>query len=554
MEIDALFRELVASSEVTHADELIQQVPAQASAAQTQQVQKRQSQPKQLAQPKQPAQAQASKQIVQKAQMRPTPQSQQQTQQQPQPQAGQPEASTPPQVAVRPTAASTTKNVVVVTAPAHPNSNVDKAKRFKQLVKEVNSILDGAMLKLKKDKKLFHRAATDGRSKKSTVTNKAASAKQDAKGDATRIEAIETHMQLAVKDNAKVFIKFATKFRKSAKRAFWKSYNTADTRQSKLNDLYHEITTHVAHAVRAMRSHGHKLNSKYVQTIKAFYKAKYSCVANKKDKKKQAACAKVTQEKKAKTKSAHKALLNFQKNMQTAHHHGRKLRKRLKHALKKLHFVFKKARHTFRRISNSFHVGYRVHYEAMVAVSKRALRVEAKKRAKKVAAKKEKVDRKSNNKKKIAKKHSAATESESKHARRSDKVALLPKQGKATVAHISKDAVHSAEMKAVNAVAKAANAILKKTKKHKKAKAHTKIRMHAAEMMETKHKMMEDNHHTPQYHSRKTAQKRRAERKAEKKALTIVKKAILQVRKQQDDGGLEDVLAQATDKIVPETL
>jgi len=452
-------------------------------------------------------------------------------------------------------ASSGKTSVVVLNAPPKASS-IDKAKHFKQLVKEVNTILDDTILKLKKDRKLFRKAAADGRTKTSAVASEASSAKHDAKGNEMAIEAIETHVTLAAKDGAQAFIKFAANFRKRAKRAFWKSYNKADEDESKLSDLYHEITGHVGHAIKAMRKHGVDLNTIFLSSLKNFYKFNYECKLAKSKNKSEKTCEKTTQAKKTKMKVAQTALLSFQDNLKTAHHHGRKLRKRLKRALRKLHFVFKKARHAFRHTDHHFQAGYNLHYQAMRTISQRAVKkfeAEARKEARK-EARSTKIAEKSAQVYKLAYKlaeHKGQIEADTtdhavstvKSAMKAIKQGTKPqKQKSRRVAHISKDAVHSAEIKAVKAVTKAANAILHKTKKAQKRPHRAEEKLpkklagsHAdADMLMTSHKLI-----------RAKLIESKADKKAAKKAMSIVTNAILAASHQQKEHADKD-------EVVPE--
>merc|ERR1711935_1127318 len=107
-----------------------------------------------------------------------------------------------------------------------------------------------------------------------------------------------------------------------------------------------------------------------MKTLKAYYKAKYGCEA-KSDKK---PCTAKSKAAKAEMKKAHTVLTEFKSNLKTAHHHGKKLRKRLKQALKKLHFVFKEARGEVRKSLQEFHAGYDVHYSALQTISMTAIK------------------------------------------------------------------------------------------------------------------------------------------------------------------------------------
>merc|ERR1712146_12960 len=87
--------------------------------------------------------------------------------------------------------------------------------------------------------------------------------------------------------------------------------------------------------------------------LKASYKAKYACTG----KKPVAAVKKAQEEAQAKFKQVAKSYASFRKSSRKAHHHARNLKKGLKHAIHKLHFVFGKARHMYRHTISSFRLG-----------------------------------------------------------------------------------------------------------------------------------------------------------------------------------------------------
>jgi len=400
--------------------------------------------------------------------------------------------------------------VAPAAAPAPPTKS--KAQEFNSLVTEVNTLLDDAIGKLKKDKDLFKQASEDQASKLSELKEQANSAKQDANGNTMLMDAIETNRALAAKEGAKAFISFAENFRKSAEDQFLKSYSSAEDRQSKLQELYEDITSHVANAVKQMQSNGQKIESQYMEAVKAFYKThyklKYRC-EKEKDDKKEDDCMAPVKKAKAEMKSAKQKLSDFKDNLQTAHHHGRKLRKRLKHALHKLTYVFRKARKALRRAKEGFHAGFDMHYSAQKAVSHSAL-VALKKAALKKANPSH-TDKAADNKKaaddkevkKEAKK--AAVEAAKKEVKKEAHQAAIR-----AARHSKAAAAKHAEMTAIHSVQKAAKAILKTQKTR------------ASTMMQTKSK---------------TQKLSKKQLRAEKKAIGIVAKAITSMSKKSASTG-----------------
>merc|ERR1711959_1691 len=249
---------------------------------------------------------------------------------------------------------------------AEADKKVHQAQNFNKLVKETDTLLDDAMIQMKKDRKMFRHAIKDGTDKRHKVKDKAAQAKTEAKGHETQIAAIETHVSIAEKENAKAFIAFAKKFRHTASHTFYKKYNKARRLQSELQDLYHTITAHVGSAITSLEKKEPSEDDKYTKQLKAYYRIKYGCS----DK---SGC---TEKKKAKAdkKKAHAALLEFKDTLKTAHRHGKKLRRRLHQALDKLHFVFKEARSEIRKSLQEFHAGYDVHYSARQTISMTAIK------------------------------------------------------------------------------------------------------------------------------------------------------------------------------------
>merc|ERR1719324_511081 len=206
------------------------------------------------------------------------------------------------------------------------------------------------------------------------------------------IDAINTHVAIAKKENAKAFITFAKKFRKTAKKSFWESYNKAKQKKATLRGLYDKITHHVGRAVKAMRKKQAPLEDEYLSKLKAFYKARYGC--NAKDK---SECSKTKKKAKAAMKKAHANMLGFKSNYKTAHHHGKKLRRRLKQSMHKLRFVFKQAREEMRKSQALFHAGFDERYTARKSISLTALKDvhklnQQKKQARKAKAQKAKED------------------------------------------------------------------------------------------------------------------------------------------------------------------
>merc|ERR1712196_421214 len=141
-------------------------------------------------------------------------------------------------------------------------------------------------------------------------------------------------MALASRDGARAFMHFVSKFRKGAKRSFWKRYKEAKGDEHRISKTYRQIDSHVVHASKAMEAAGHKLRSTYMKKLKAYWKAKYSYPG--KTKLQKAAASKKRHAAKVTMKKARSNLQSFKKTMRTAKHHAKKLRKGLKHAMKKL--------------------------------------------------------------------------------------------------------------------------------------------------------------------------------------------------------------------------
>jgi len=245
-----------------------------------------------------------------------------------------------------------------------------QAQDFNKLVKNVNTILDSAILQMKRDRKLFRKAQSDEDQKEHHIAEAAEQAKQEAKDDATRIAAIETHVSLAQQENAKVMIQFAAKFRRMATRKFWKRYNKAKKLKSQLSELYDSITSHVGRAVQSMRRKRQPLEKGYDKDLRSYYKVRYTrCTKSAK-----ASCTKVRKTAKTKMKAAYADLLSFKTNLKTAHRHGKRLRRRLHSAIQKLHFVFKQARQEQRKGTAAFHAGFDARYSARKTISLTALK------------------------------------------------------------------------------------------------------------------------------------------------------------------------------------
>jgi len=249
---------------------------------------------------------------------------------------------------------------------------VHQAQDFNTLVNQVNTVLDGAITQLKTDRKLFQKTAAGGKDRLSSITEKAQQAKLEAKGNHVLINAINTHVAIAKKENAKVFLAFATKFRHSAEKSFWKSYNEAKEKKATLLGLYDKITHHVGRAVKAMRKKWAPVEKKFLSTLKSYYKVRYGCGS--KSEKEHKACATTKKEAKAKMKASHASFLEFKSNYKTAHHHGKKLRRSLKQAIHKLRFVFKQSRQEVRKSQDLFHAGFNQRYNARKSISLSALK------------------------------------------------------------------------------------------------------------------------------------------------------------------------------------
>jgi len=280
------------------------------------------------------------------------------------------------------------KNVVVVVkkqTPAQVKKQAKKkakkklkkklhlARQFNKLVKNVDSILDEAMKKLKNDKKLFHKAVKDGHKKQIVLQHEAKGARRHAKGDSVKMDAIQTHMALAQRAGARAFIKFVNTFRTGAKKNFRADYKNAKIHERQLKKIYHKICHHVSHAWKAMKAHGKKLHAVYMTELKHYWKAKYSCGGDKKPAIK-AALKKARHAAKLKMKHARGVSWHFKQSMHKAHHHAKKLRKGLQQALRKIHFVFKKARSMYRHTAKTFQVGFAMQVAAQQPVSQKALR------------------------------------------------------------------------------------------------------------------------------------------------------------------------------------
>merc|ERR1711871_149120 len=219
-----------------------------------------------------------------------------------------------------------------------------------------------------------------------------------------------------------------------------------------------------------------------------------------KDDKKKDDCMAPAKKAKAEMKATKQKLSDFKDNLQTAHHHGRKLRKRLKHALHKLQYVFQKARKALRHAKEGFHAGFDMHYSAQKAITHSALL--ALKKAAPSDEDKAADDEKAADDKEVKKEaKKAAVEAAKKAAKKevkkeAQKAAIrAARKSKAT-------AEKNAEMSAIHTVQKAAKAILKNQNTE------------ASTMMQTKKTKS------------KTKKLSKKQLRAEKKAIGIVAKAI----------------------------
>merc|ERR1711988_1104435 len=264
------------------------------------------------------------------------------------------------------------------------------ARQFNKFVKQVDSILDDAMKKLKKDKKLFHKAVQDGHKKQVVLQHQAQGARRHANGDSVKIDAIQTHMALAQRAGARAFIKFVNSFRTGAKKNFRASYKNAKIHERQLKKIYHKICHRVSHAWKAMKGHGKKLHATYMTALKHYWKAKYSCVGDKKKPSIKVALKKARHNAKQKMKHARSQQWHFKRSMSKAHHHAKKLRKGLQQALRKIHFVFKKARSMYRHTAKTFMIGFVMQVAAQKPVRKGALRRLQKRQLKRKQLKKQK--------------------------------------------------------------------------------------------------------------------------------------------------------------------
>lgn len=266
------------------------------------------------------------------------------------------------------------KKLAKKTAKKKMKKKLHLARQFNQLVKKVDSVLDVAMKKLKKGKKLFHKAVEDGHKKQVVLQSKANGARRHAKGDNVKIEAIATHMALAQRAGARAFIKFVNTFRAGAKKNFRADYKTAKIHERQLKKIFRKICHHVSHAWKAMKTHGKKLHAAYMAKLKDYWKAKYTQLDEKGKPIPKATLKKSRHYAKLKMKHARSQQWHFKRSMSKAHHHAKKLRKGLKQAIRKIHFVFKKARSMYRHTAKTFMVGFEMEVAAQKPVSQKPLR------------------------------------------------------------------------------------------------------------------------------------------------------------------------------------
>jgi len=231
------------------------------------------------------------------------------------------------------------------------SQKLDLAKHFNQLVKEVDSLLETGMQKLKRDRNIFRKAVADGKKKQHRLRRKMGRARRHAKGDHTKIEAIETHMALAKKAGARAFLKFVESFRHGAGTQFWETYKDAKRKRYELVKTYHKIRRHVNHACKKMYSNGATLHKTYMTKLKGYWKAKYAC---KEKIPKGTTLVAMKHAAKLGMKKARSALQHFKKMQHRARRHAKHLKEGLKHAISKLHFVFMKARGMYRHIAKEF--------------------------------------------------------------------------------------------------------------------------------------------------------------------------------------------------------
>jgi len=249
------------------------------------------------------------------------------------------------------TKAAATKAAATKAEKKKISQKLDLAKHFNQLVKEVDSLLETGMQKLKRDRNIFRKAVADGKKKQHRLRRKMGRARRHAKGDHTKIEAIETHMALAKKAGARAFLKFVESFRHGAGTQFWVKYKDAKKKRYDLVKTYHKIRRHVNHACKKMYSNGAALHKTYMTKLKGYWKAKYAC---KEKIPKGTTLVAIKHTAKLDMKKARSALQHFKKMQHKARRHAKHLKEGLKHAIGKLHFVFMKARGMYRHIAKEF--------------------------------------------------------------------------------------------------------------------------------------------------------------------------------------------------------
>merc|ERR1712205_200045 len=108
--------------------------------------------------------------------------------------------------------------------------------------------------------------------------------------------------------------------------------------------------------------------------LKDYWKAKYTQLDEKGKPIPKATLKKSRHYAKLKMKHARSQQWHFKRSMSKAHHHAKKLRKGLQQALRKIHFVFKKARSMYRHTAKAFMVGFEMEVAAQKPVSQKPLR------------------------------------------------------------------------------------------------------------------------------------------------------------------------------------
>jgi len=243
------------------------------------------------------------------------------------------------------------------------------AKQFSTLVQTVDTILDESMKRMTQDKETFKKALAAEHKKQNMLRDTGDGAQRDNRANANKLYAIQTHIDLARKVGAKKFISFISQLRKGTKRRFNTAYSRASAKQEQLISVYKKISKHVAHATKAMHKHKRVLQTNFIAALKAYYKVKYSCAG----KKPPAVVAKERAAAKKAYKLAFLAKSNFKRSEKKAHHHAHHLRKGLKHAIHKLHFLFRKAKGMYRHATKMFHAGFETRMTAQKIFHSKAL-------------------------------------------------------------------------------------------------------------------------------------------------------------------------------------